>query len=695
MNIILAETAGYCFGVNMAINIVYDNIKNTNKPLYTLGPIIHNSQVVEELEDKGVNVINNVEEIKCREARLIIRSHGVSKRVYDIIKDYDVELEDATCPYVKKIHRIVEEKYSQGYTIIIIGDPKHPEVVGINGWCDDSAIVINSAEDIKLDKIEKVCVVAQTTINREIWDEITKIIKNNCTYVIFFDTICSATNLRQKEAEKIAEKVEIMLVIGGKHSSNTQKLYKICKEHCKETYHVETQSDLPDNILYSGKTIGITAGASTPSWIIKEVIHKMYENEKMQEGTYEMNFEQAFEEQLLLTLHTGDIVKGTVISITNNEVYVDLGFKSDGVLSIDEFDDSEDLGVKIGEEIEVFVVRVNDGEGNVVLSKKKIDSIKGWQEVEAAFENQAILSGKVVDIVNGGVIVSYKGVRVFVPASQLSDRFISDLNEYRNQIIKFKIIDYGTDKRRKKVVGSVKILLQEEKVEKLAEFWSEAEVGKKYTGTIKKLASFGAFVDLGAIDGLIHISELSWTKIKHPSEILKEGDIVEVYILEFDKDNKKISLGFKKAEDNPWDNINEKFNVGDVVKCKVVRLVPFGAFVELTTGLDGLIHISQISDKRIGKPSDVLSVGQEIEAKISDINLENKKISLSIRELLPETETETEIDNDVKAEYKEESNVTMGDAIKDKLNNLEYAIPEEVVATEEVVEPEVEPDTEK
>lgn len=427
MEFIIAETAGFCFGVSRAIDTVYDNVKECKTKIYTLGPIIHNKQVVDDLHSKGVDAIDSIKDIKDEKSKVVVRTHGIAKEVYNELEINNIEYIDATCPYVRKIHKIVEKHYNDGYRIIIVGNREHPEVIGINGWCNNSAIIVDNVEDVKekLKCTDKTCVVAQTTINREKWDDITRYIKSHCQEALIFDTICSATNLRQSEAEKIAKQVDIMLVIGGKHSSNTQKLAEICSRYCKDTYHIETFEELPQNLNLSDKKIGITAGASTPAWIIKEVINKMTEKENLKTNDAEMSFAEAFE-QSLITLNTGDIVKGTVIGVSNNEVYVDLGFKSDGIIHISELTDDpsvspEDI-VKVGDEIEVFVVRVDDGEGNVLLSKKKLDSIKGWEMIESSFNNKATVKGKVIEVVNGGIIALVNGIRVFVPASQVRDR---------------------------------------------------------------------------------------------------------------------------------------------------------------------------------------------------------------------------------------------------------------------------------
>lgn len=675
MEIIVAQTAGFCFGVKRAVNTVYNNVSQGKTKIYTLGPIIHNQQVVNDLKQKNVDVINSIDDIKEEDAKIIIRTHGIPKEVYEKLEDKKVEYIDATCPYVKKIHKIVGQYHRDGYQIVIVGDSNHPEVIGINGWCDNKAMVVQDLKDItdSFKCLNKTCIVAQTTISREKWDEIIQYFKNNCQDPVIFDTICSATNLRQSEAEKIAKQVDMMIVIGGKHSSNTQKLFAICKQYCSDTYFIETYEELPKDLDYSNKKIGITAGASTPVWIIKEVIKNMEEKGNIKTGNTDFDFAEAFE-QSLITLNTGDTVKGTVIGMSSNEVYVDLGFKSDGIIRLSELTDDptatpEDI-VKIGDVIDVFVIRVDDGEGNVLLSKKKLDSIKGWETIENAFENKEVLDGKIIEVVNGGVIVLVNGIRVFVPASHVSDRYVSDLNVFLKNNVSLQIID--VNKKRRRAVGSIRNVIEEEKERKAEIFWNTAEVGKKYTGTVKKITDFGAFVDIGGVDGLIHISELSWNKIKHPSEVVNEGDVVEVYIAELDPERKRISLGFKKAEDNPWVIAKNKFNIGDVVKCKVVRLVPFGAFVELIPGVDGLIHISQIANRRIGKPADVLTVGEEVEAKIIEMDLDNQKISLSIRELLnaeetPVEKTERKTD-DLPNEYREDVKVTIADAINKDIN---------------------------
>lgn len=633
MKINLAKYAGFCFGVKRAMDIVIDTAEKNDTKIYTLGPLIHNEQVVEYLESKNVYAIDSIGDIPVN-SNVIIRTHGVPKSFYEILEQKNCNIIDATCPFVKKIHNIVHKSYNEGRQVIIVGDSNHPEVIGINGWCENSAHIISSVEDFSKINIEKpLSIVVQTTFSLKVWNKIKKFAKTSCQTVQIFDTICSATEDRQNEAEKMAASVDTVVVIGGKHSSNTKKLVDICKSHCADTYHIETVSELP-NETWNNRNIGVTAGASTPEWIIKEVISKMSE-EKVMEVTDEISFAEELEKSLV-SLKTGDIVKGVVIGITPTEVYVDLGSKADGIIPVGELTEDpsvspEDI-VKVGDEIDVFVVRVNDVEGTIKLSKKKLDIIAGQKKFETAVETKEILEGKIVEAVNGGVIVISNGTKVFVPARQAASKFVQDLETLVGTTVQFRLIDFNP--RRRKIVGSIKSVADEVVAKALEEFWASAEVGKEYTGTVKSLTNFGAFVDIGGVDGLVHISELSWGRVKHPSDVLKVGDTVKVYILALDKEKNKISLGYKRAEDNPWEIIKTKIALDDVVKVKIVRIVSFGAFAEIIPNVDGLIHISQIANKHIDTVSSVLKVGDEVEAKVTEFDVENKKISLSMRALL-------------------------------------------------------------
>ncbi len=635
--IILAKSAGFCFGVRNAVEGL-EKEACQNK-VATLGHIIHNGDVVKRFESMGVYSYDDINDVP-KGNKIAIRAHGVSKEVMDRINGKGLSYIDLTCPFVKKIHNIVSENHKDGKTIVIVGDRNHPEVIGINGWCDNSAYIALSEQDLE-DTIpldSDMCVVSQTTMDRATFEKIVKYLKNSCKSVQVFDTICSATATRQTEAGKIAAEADMMIVIGGRNSSNTTKLTAICKKYCKNTYQIENFGDIPQDI-YIPKIIGITAGASTPAAIIKEVVEKMEEMQKNSSENFAAEFEEY--EKSLITLNTRDIVKGTVMSVSEAGVSVNLGYKSDGFVPASEVSDDPSADIKAlvkeGDEIEAFVVRVNDVDGEVTLSMKKILAMKGIKEIEEAFETKAILEGTVTQVVNGGVIVTCKGVRVFVPASQASDRYLADLDQLVGNKASFRIIDIKKMRGRTKIVGSIKSVLSEQKAALAEEFWNGVEIGKRYQGVVKSLTKFGAFADIGGVDGLIHISELSWAKIKHPSEVVKEGDVVDVYVISFDKETGKISLGFKNADDNPWKKA-EQLKVDDVIDCKIVRIVPFGAFAEIYPGVDGLIHISQVADKRIGKVEDELMIGQHVQAKVVEIDLENKKIGLSIRALLAKEE---------------------------------------------------------
>lgn len=629
--VIVAPHAGFCFGVKKAVDSVYEAI-GSGERIAVLGELIHNRQVIEDLQRRGVVTLSSAD--ACPPGcTLVIRTHGEGRAVIEQAQRAGRTVCDLTCPNVKRIHAIVEKYSAAGYGILIIGDASHPEVVGICGWCSGPYVVIDSEAALETVPFSRVCAVAQTTSSRRRVQSILRAVKARWPDALVFDTVCRATQVRQQEAEELAGQVDLMLVIGGRSSSNTAKLYDICKRRCSETYYIENFEDIPQNINYKNKKIGITAGASTPAGIIEEVAKAMDENKV----SGEINFEEALE-QTLKTLNTGDIVEGTVVEVRPTEVIVDLGFKSDGIIPASELSDDPDVSpsdvVKPGEKIQVFVVGVNDGEGKTLLSKKKLDAIAGWKSIEEAAEDKRILSGKVVQVVKGGMIVLVDGTRVFVPARQASDRYVEDLSIFLNQPVELRVIDINP--RRHRVVGSVRSVVEEKKEAMAKAFWESAEVGKKYTGTVKSIMPFGVFVDLGGVDGLVHISELSWHHVKHPSEVVKVGDSMEVYIKELNQETNKVSLGYKKAEDNPWYIAQNKFNVGDVVTCKVVRFMTFGAFVELIPGVDGLVHISQIADHRIKEPAEVLKIGQEVTAKILGVDWTAKRISLSIRAVLEE-----------------------------------------------------------
>lgn len=645
MEIITAKSAGFCFGVNRAIEACYNEIEKGGR-IVTYGPLIHNKNVNKDLENKGVKSVDTLD--GCEGATVIIRSHGVGKAVYDELERRNIHYVDGTCPFVKKIHNIVRKKRDEGYEVIIIGDGKHPEVIGINGWCDNSAITVDNVDDAQkliLDDEKKYAVVVQTTFRENKFYDILKILKEKSEKITEENTICSATEERQTEAVKISQNVDKMLVIGDKGSSNTQKLYEICRKNCRNTYYIETIEDLVLNNCKFNDKIGITAGASTPPAIIKEVITTMSEMDGVKntmEGE-ELTFEQMLNDSFV-TLHTGDVVKGTVISTAGEEVSVNLGYKSDGIIPRGEFSSDASVVpskvVQPGDEIEVFVVRVNDGDGNVLLSKKKVESQKGMEEIEKAFEEKVTVTGKVVKIVKGGLIAVANGIQVFIPSSQVAGRFVEDLSVYDGTELTFNIIEL--DRAKHRIIGGRKALLAKEAEEKKAAVFATLEAGKKVTGTVSRITDFGAFVDLGGVDGLIHISEMSWGRISNPKEVLSEGDTVEVVVLDVDKEKSKISLSLKDVTPNPWTMAAEKYVVGSVVEGKVVRMVPFGAFIELEPGVDGLVHISQIANKRVEKPEDELKIGETIKVKVIDVNAEQKKISLSKKEAEAPVEEATE-----------------------------------------------------
>ena len=631
-NIELAKTAGFCYGVKRAVSGAYELAQKHEKAV-TLGQLIHNKSVTAELEKRGIRAVENIDDAGSDEV-IIIRAHGVGKKIIERLENENRKYADLTCPFVKKIHKIVEEYYDKGYKIVIVGDKNHPEVIGINGWCGDSAFITYSPDEKIPEDLANndVCIVAQTTINKNIFIQIVQNIKNTCQTPIVFDTICSATKERQNEAAKLAERSDVMFVIGGAQSSNSRKLFEIARAACPESYFIENFEEIPQNIYLKKRKIGITAGASTPGGIIEEVYTTMDEKIKNEE-----NFAELFEQYESKTLNNGDIIDGTVVEVRGNEVIVDLGgFKYNGQLALDQITDdpyskASDI-VKEGDKIRVYVVGVNDAEGKVVLSRKKLVAMESWNHIKEAYENGDVLTAKIIKVVKGGVVALANDYQIFIPAKQVALRYIQDLDSLLNTEIKIKLIDL--DEKRKRVVGSARVILAEEKKAAEDKFWSECEVGKQYTGKVKSITNFGAFVDLGGIDGLVHISELSWDKINHPSEVVKEGDELTVYIKDINPETKKISLGYKKAEDDPWFIAKSKLHVGDVVKCKIVRIMSFGAFAQIMPNVDGLIHISQIADRRIEKPEDVLTIGEEVEAKITDINWETKKISLSIRALI-------------------------------------------------------------
>ncbi len=662
MKITLAKTAGFCFGVDRAVNMVYD-LLDSGKKVSTLGPIIHNPQLVSELSERGVKTVNTPSEADA-DSVLVIRSHGVPEGVYSEAENNGLEVCDATCPFVAKIHKIVKECSENGDVVLVAGDEKHHEVIGILGHISGEKYVFSGEEE--LEEILKnhsnfegktVCVASQTTFNKKTFEKCCKILKKVCTNAHIFDTICNATSVRQQEAEELALSHDIMIVIGGRHSSNTAKLFDVCSSFCKNTYLIETAAELQKEFFIGGNSVGVIAGASTPAGIIKEVINTMEkfepvneqiteEQEIAQKSFEDMTDEEAFEASLS-SLNDDKKVVGTVLAVTDTEVQVDYGRGLTGYVTRDEFSFSDvDLKaeVSVGDKINLIIMRTNDQEGTALLSKKRYDAIAGWDNIINAKESGEILNGTVTDVIKGAVIVSTEGARVFVPASLATLSRNESIEELKGTAVQFRVIEIG---RGRRAVGSIKSVLLEAKKEKEAKVWESIAVGDRYTGTVKSLTSYGAFVDIGGVDGMVHISELSWSRIKNPSEVVLVGDTVEVYVKDIDVEKKKISLGYKKPEDNPWVIFNNTYRLDDNAEVTIVSLTSYGAFARIIPGVDGLIHISQIANKHVAKPQDELKVGETVTAKIIAIDDEKKRVSLSIRALLPEEPATEEVAEEV------------------------------------------------
>lgn len=657
MKITLAKTAGFCFGVDRAVQTVYDLCESGEK-VCTLGPIIHNPQLVSRLEERGVRTVASPDDVGDGEV-LVIRSHGVEKGVTDYADSLGIKVVDATCPFVGKIHRIVSEMSARGFVTLIAGDACHQEVKGIVGHCVGEAYVFSGIDELenllakKDDFTEKnVILVSQTTFNAEIWVECQKKLKKVCTNAKIFDTICNATSMRQQEARELSEKNDAMVVIGGRHSSNTAKLFDVCREKCARTYLIETAAELSRLDFVGCGSVGVVAGASTPAGIIKEVIKTMSENlqpveeqtevkESVQKSFEEMTDEEAFEASL--SSLTGDQkVCGTVIAVNPTEITVDIGRGVTGYVTAAEFSSDPDTKlieeVKAGDKLNLIIMKINDQEGTAMLSKRRYDAIAGWDNIVAAKDSGEIVTGFVKEIVKGGVVAYSNNIRVFIPASQATASRGESLEELKGKEVSFRIIEIG---RGRRAVGSIRSVLKEQRKAAEDKLWESIAVGDRFTGVVKSLTSYGAFVDIGGVDGMIHVSELSWQRIKNPSEVVLVGDTVEVYVKALDTEKKKISLGYKKPEDNPWVIFENNYNVGDTVKVTVVSMTTYGAFARIIPGIDGLVHISQIADKHIAKPQDELTVGQEVDAKIIAVDPDKKRVSLSIRALLePEAQKE-------------------------------------------------------
>ena len=663
MQIKLAKSAGFCFGVNRAVDRLYQMVKSGEK-VCTLGPIIHNPQVIEDLKSKGVVIADTIDDIPPG-TKLVLRTHGVEKQVIDELKKRGYEYWDAACPFVRKIHKIVTDNSDENTVVLIAGDANHPEVQGIKSYCKGDVIVFKNLDELEKADInceKRIIAVAQTTFNTLEWEKCLKKLKKDYTKALIFDTICNATNERQDEAINLAEECDAMIIVGGRQSSNTVKLKAVC-ENCCPTYLIETADELKNISFERCRKVGVTAGASTPAAIIKEVLSTMSENvntnpienaeEVAKTSAEDLDFMEALEESLN-NMSTEQKVVGVVTGISPSEIQVDIGRKQTGYVPVDEYsaDPTADpmKELKIGDEIKLIIMKTNDQEGTVMLSKKRYDAQGAWDKIEAAKENDEVVSGTVTDVVKGGVIVIVNGVRVFVPASLATASRGDSLDDLLKTKVDLKIIEVKSERGRKKAIGSIKAVIREARKAAEEAFWAQAEEGQVYHGVVKSLTNYGAFVDIGGVDGMVHISEMSWKRIKHPSEVLSVGQEIEVYIKSLDKENKKISLGYKKAEDNPWEILRRDYPVDTVIDSEIVGLTSFGAFATVIPGIDGLIHISQIADQRIGKPADVLKIGEKVKCKITAIDFDKSRVSLSIRALLPKEDEAAEEAADAPAE---------------------------------------------
>ena len=640
MQIILAKTAGFCFGVNRAVKLTYELLEQ-GRPVATLGPLIHNPQVVEDLESKGAITCDSVDDVPDG-YEVVIRSHGVGQSVYDKISTRRLAYHDATCPFVTKIHKIAARAGAEGAMLLVAGDAKHPEVQGIVGHTTGKVEVFANLAELEkllpeLTQQKSIFAVAQTTFNVQSWETCKEFLKNQCTNAKIFDTICNATWARQQEAEDLSQKCDHMVVIGGHHSSNTQKLLQVAARHTK-AINVETADELDRDWLNGARIVGVTAGASTPSSIIEEVLNCMSE-----EIRDDMSFEEMLAASEAKPLYAGKIVKAKVISVSPTECVVGIdGSKHTGIVKLSEMSHDpnakmEDL-VKVDDELDLVVVKTNDQEGVDTLSRVRFEAQKGMKDVSEAAENGTVMEGDVMEANKGGVVVNVKGVRVFVPRSQATMRRDEDYTKLVGQHVKLVI----TECAGRKIVGSINKVTAEENKAKRDEFWKNVEVDKQYTGVVKSLTSYGAFVDIGGVDGLCHISELSWNNIKHPSEVVSVGDTIEVYVKSYDPENQKVSLGYKKEEDNPWEKLKNEYPIGSEFEAPVVSITKFGAFVRILPGIDGLVHISEISNERVNKVSDVLKVGDMVKVKLINVDFDRKRISLSMKACLDEAAEDAE-----------------------------------------------------
>lgn len=657
--ILIAENSGFCFGVKQAIEKTEEQIKIKDEGgitgrIFTCGPLIHNRLVTDDLASRGVGIISSVNEAEPGDV-VIVRSHGERKAFFEEAEALGITVVDATCPFVKKIQMLAEKAHEAGKQVLIVGDREHPEVKGINGWCEGTALIVNSEEEAEAVKGETLFLVCQTTIKKELLDEITGVLRRNGAEFEVNNTICSATTLRQKSCRELSQECDAMVVIGGKDSSNTRKLFQIAKKVCKNAYFIEKIEDLPLHQIEKYNKIGIAAGASTPECVIKEVIATMSEHITEMNEMNMMDLMDDIEKSLRLP-RIGETVNGKVHQVTDKEIIVNMGCKKDGVIPKEEVTLEGDQKLtdlfKEGDEIQAKVIKTDDGDGVILLSKKKLEVNAHWNEITEALENKTTINVKVVKQVNGGVIAAYKEVTGFIPLSQLSDKYVENAEEFMGQELDVRVT--RVDQKRGRAVFSHKVILEEEKKQKIEEVWNSLHVDDVVEGKVMRFTDYGAFVDLGGIDGLLHISEISWGKLKHPQEVLKIGDTVKVKILSMNAEKGKISLGLKQTMPEPWSVIEENYQVGQVVTGKVVQIKEYGAFIELEPGLDGLVHISEVAHKRVNDIAEELTVGQTVEAKILDIDTERKRISLSIKQTVEAPVEEADVEEAVEEAMAEE-----------------------------------------
>lgn len=676
MKVIVAKNSGFCNGVRRSVDLA-NKASEKNIKTYTLGPLVHNPTQVKMLEKKGASVVDENEVLKIKNSQIVIRSHGVSEKLKENLKNNSNEVVDATCPVLLNIYKKIIEKEKEGYTVVIIGDKEHPEIKAMASYVNNGIIIKDETEAKNITNMSKLYVVSQTTNRIDFFENIAHELEKTNDDVVIENTICNATRLRQKACKSLSKEVDCMIVVGGFNSSNTNKLYQIAQKYCENVQRIETVKDLPLQKLSNFNIIGVIAGASTPDQVIEEVVNRMDDltNEELMNSI----------EDSMKKIYPRDVVNGTIIDVKDDEVFVDIQYRADGIVKLDEMTEEQRENPKdnfeIGQEVEVYVIKLDDGEGNVSLSTRRVEGMKNWKNLREAYENDQTVEGDVTGANKGGLTARVMGINGFVPASQIAPYFVKNFKKFVGEHWDLKII--SIDERKNRLVLSRKDIVEE----KLDEQWDELEEGQVITGKVARLTDFGAFIEIGSLDGLLHVSDIAWTRVEHPKDVLNIGDDIEVKILKLNKEKNRISLGRKQLLEKPFAEFTNEHEVGDVITGKVVNLLDFGAFVEVSEGVEGLIHVSEISWDHVEKPSDELNVGDEVEVKILSIDPEEEKIGLSIKALkeAPErTERKPRRNNEEnknrsnakakrKAEKKEANN-EFGD--NDLNNNIGFAIEE-------------------